>query len=344
MKYIYEEKLVSLVTPGWNGKSFVHRLLDSIIEQTYRPLQYIYVDDCSNDGTIDVVKSYATKFREKGIDFTLIERKENGGLSEAVMTGLQYVRGEFFSCPEYDDLLFPKSVEKRVLYLQKHPDCAVVTADAWVVPESDLNIRTHRISNNNINRFDRNHFYQSCLSRSIYNAACYMVRSEMFDETHLGRRFHSSRIGSNQQILLPLYYHWNRGFIEEPLSLFVMRSNSVSHSNKSTLNQNLDRIEEYRRNILLTLETIDMPNEDRDCYKRQIYLKYQKDYMDLGFKYRNKEVFWSAYRCLDKAGELPTCSKEQKMLMESTLLYTLYNFKNYMLNIIYRVYNKIHFM
>ena len=56
--------LVSLVTPGWNGKLFIHRLLDSIIAQTYRPIEYIYVDDGSTDGTAEVVKSYSEKFRE----------------------------------------------------------------------------------------------------------------------------------------------------------------------------------------------------------------------------------------------------------------------------------------
>lgn len=327
MTYTQEKGLVSLVTPGWNGKSFVCRLLDSIIQQTYRPLQYIYVDDCSNDGTLEILKSYETKFRENGIDFTLVERKENGGLSEAVMTGLQYVRGEFFSCPEYDDVLFPSSVEKRVLYLQKHPDCAVVTADAWVVPESDLNIRTHRISNNNINRFDRNHFFQSCLSRSIYNAACYMVRSEMFDKTHPERRFYSSRIGTNQQILLPLYYYWNRGFIEEPLSLFVQRNNSVSHGNNSTLKQKLDRLEEYHRILFLTLDTIEMLDEDKECYKRQIEINFHKDYIKLGFDYYNKELFQCAYKYLEREGALPDEFVKKKRMMNSILSYKLYKYK-----------------
>lgn len=39
--------LVSLITPGWNGVSFVGRLLDSILNQTYPNMEYIYIDDGS---------------------------------------------------------------------------------------------------------------------------------------------------------------------------------------------------------------------------------------------------------------------------------------------------------
>ena len=101
--------IVSLVTPGWNGKAFVHRLLDSIIAQTYRPIQYIYVDDGSTDGTAEIVKGYEEKFKEAGIDFLFIHQ-ENAGMCKALMNGFQYVKGAYLSNPEYDDILFPETL------------------------------------------------------------------------------------------------------------------------------------------------------------------------------------------------------------------------------------------
>lgn len=318
MAYTYEKGLVSLITPGWNGKIFVHHLLDSLLLQTYRPLQCIYVDDCSTDGTVEIVKSYEQKFKNADIRFILVRRDKNGGLSESVMTGLQYVEGEFFSCPEYDDILMPNSVEEKVKYLQKHPKCAVVVSDAWVVSEGSLNKREQLISHKDINRFDLNHFHQSCLSRSIYNAACLMIRTSMFDETHPTRKFFSSRMAANQQILLPLYYHWNRGFIDVPLSLFVIRSDSVSHSNNATLQQKLDRLEEYHKILFTTLDSIEMLDEDRELYKHQIDVNFQKDYIELGFNYENRELFNSAYLFLEKEGELPDGSNRKKLILNNT--------------------------
>ena len=77
-----EHPLVSIITPGWNGKRFVHRLLDSILIQTYDNMEYIYIDDGSTDGTKDIVLSYKEKFENRGIPFIYVY-KENGGLCRA---------------------------------------------------------------------------------------------------------------------------------------------------------------------------------------------------------------------------------------------------------------------
>lgn len=301
MKYNYQDNLVSLVTPGWNGKQFVHRLLDSIITQTYRPIEYIYVDDGSSDGTAKIVQAYKEQFKTAGIDFKFVQQ-ENGGISEALMTGFQHVTGKYLSCPEYDDILLPTSVEKRVQYLQNHPDCAVVSADAWVVTENNIEERKNKISHNNPNRFDRNHFYQALMSNSIFNAACNMLRMDLFDKTHTDRKIFSSRIAPNQQILLPLYYHYNRGFIEEPLSIFLIRQGSVSHPQK-TLEIELNRDIEYRNILFHTLESIDMPNDLLELYKKRVEINVQKDFVWFGYIYNDLALLENGLRFLEQHNE-----------------------------------------
>lgn len=317
----YKDNLVSLITPGWRGKEFVHRLLDSILAQTYRPIEYFYVDDCSGDGTIDIVRGYAKKFRDAHIDFQVIERQENGGLSETIMEGLQKIHGEFFSCPEYDDILFPTSVEKRVDYLRNNSQCAVVTADAWVVSESNLEKKVQLISRNNPNRFDKNHFNASLVTQSIYNSACIMIRTEMFDKTHPDRRFFSSRMGINQQVLLPLYYHYERGFISEPQSLFVQREESVSHSCNKTLQERLTKLKEYHHIIFSTLDSINMPDEERDVYKKTVDTNFHKDYIQLGFEYNDGSMFFDSYSYLKNEGELPVDADEKYAIISSPFKY-----------------------
>ena len=298
---MYIKDLVSLVTPGWNGKNFVHRLLDSIIEQTYRPIEYIYVDDGSTDGTVDIVSSYKDKFKKANIDFKLIQR-ENGGICEALMTGFQHVTGEYMSCPEYDDILLPNSIEEKLKYLKEHPDCAVVTADAWIVTENTLNIRQRLISHKNPNRFDRNHFYQALMSNSIFNAACHLIRMDLFDQTHKNRRIYSSRIAPNQQILLPLYYYYNRGFIEEPLSLFLERQGSVSHPQK-TFEIEMQREIEYKNILFNTLESISMPIDLLNLYKKRVSINVYKDYLWFGYTYDKIELFEDSLTYLEENNE-----------------------------------------
>lgn len=297
----YQADLVSLVTPGWNGKDFVHRLLDSILAQTYRPIQYIYVDDGSTDGTTETVLEYENRFRNAGIDFIFVQQ-ENKGLCEALMTGFQYVEGAFLSNPEYDDFLLPTSVEKRVKYLKAHPDCAVVVADAWLVEENDLENRTRYISGKNPNRFDRNHFYQSLMSNTIFNAACYMVCMNRFDETHPNRKLLYYPYGSNQQVLLPLYYHWNRGFIDEPLSVSVSRNGSLSKK-KNSFSDDVERDLAYKDLLYSILDGIEMPDSDRLLYKERVEINVQKDFYYFGNKYGEKEFADKAKQFLMNCNE-----------------------------------------
>lgn len=318
--------LVTLITPGWNGKQFVHRLLDSIIAQTYRPIQYIYVDDCSTDGTIDVIESYRQKFEEAGIDFTLIRHEKNKGLSETVMTGLQSARGEFFSNPEYDDILMPTSVEKKVRYMQEHSDCGAVVAQAWCVYDNDLEDRSRLIATNS-NRFETKHFMSCLTSQTVFNAACMLIRTSAYDKTHPNRRFYASRFGPNQQILLPIYYHYDHGFIDEPLSLFVERSESISHSGNKTLQQNLDSIEEYRQIRERTLRTIDMSVTELQKYIGIVERLVNRNWVVLGFQYQDEELLDRGYQYLENNNLLDEEVRRLHKLMHSFIHYNLYRLK-----------------
>jgi glycosyltransferase involved in cell wall biosynthesis len=261
------------------------------------------VDDGSTDGTTETVLGYETRFCNAGIDFIFVHQ-ENKGLCEALMAGFQHVEGTFLSNPEYDDFLLPTSVEKRVKYLKAHPDCAAVVADAWIVEENDLANRTRYISGKNPNRFDRNHFYQCLMSNTIFNAACYMVRMDCFDQTHKDRKLIPYPYGSNQQILLPLYYHWNRGFIDEPLSVCVSRQNSLSKKENS-FSANVERDLAYRDLLFSILDSIEMQEEDRLLYKHRVEINVQKDFLHFGTKYNNKDFAEKARRYLEACGELP---------------------------------------
>ena len=285
--------LVSLITPGWNGITFVHRLLDSILAQTYLNIEYIYVDDGSTDGTKDVVLSYKSRFEARGISFKYIYKK-NGGVSSAVQEGLKYVNGKYLGWPEYDDILTPDSIEKRVEFLEEHDDCAVVTCDAWLLDEHNTNKILGVLSRKNPNRFDRNHFVQALLSNTIFTAACHLVRMDVFDKTHPDRKIFSSWIGPNWQMLLPLYYNHNRGFIDEPLVYYLVRENSISHSH-DTIEKQINAIEEYQRILYDVIDKIEMPTNDRRVYKKMIENKYAKDWCALGYKYNNKEIFDRGY-------------------------------------------------
>jgi glycosyltransferase involved in cell wall biosynthesis len=61
-----EEPLISVALCTYNGEKFISQQLDSILCQTYKYLEIIIVDDCSTDGTFNIVRSYAKKDSRTG--------------------------------------------------------------------------------------------------------------------------------------------------------------------------------------------------------------------------------------------------------------------------------------
>lgn len=292
-KQISSNPLISVLTPGWNGKEFVHRLLDSLLEQTYDNFEYIYVDDGSTDGTKDIVLSYENKFLNKGISFKYIY-KENGGLCSAIQEGLKHVKGKYLCWPEYDDILLPNAMEARVNFLETHPDCAVVTCDALITPIENLNKSIGLLSGNNSNRYDRNHFVQLLTGNSIFTAACHMVRMDVFDATHPNREIYQSRVGAIWQMLLPIYYKYNRGYIETPLVKWVIRKDSISNKKRS-LNKGIELIEEFYMIRINVLRSMEIPVEDKELYIKLVQKNTADSWIKNGLIYRNKDMFYRGY-------------------------------------------------
>ena len=61
-----ENPLVSIITPCYNGENVMHRLLDSILSQTYSNIEFILINDGSTDHSEEIWYQYEKKFNEKG--------------------------------------------------------------------------------------------------------------------------------------------------------------------------------------------------------------------------------------------------------------------------------------
>lgn len=91
---------VSVIVPVYNGETYIGRCIDSIINQTYRDLEIIIVDDGSHDDTYEICKGY-----EQQDDRITVYRRENEGVSAARNYGLQKATGTYVQFVDADDYL-----------------------------------------------------------------------------------------------------------------------------------------------------------------------------------------------------------------------------------------------
>lgn len=93
-------EVVSIIIPVYNVKDYLHRCLDSILNQTYSALEVIVIDDGSTDGSGKICDYYAAK--DKRI---FVLHKENEGVSKARNVGLEKMTGKYFCFVDSDDYI-----------------------------------------------------------------------------------------------------------------------------------------------------------------------------------------------------------------------------------------------
>lgn len=108
------EKLISIITPMYNGEKFVEQTIESVLNQTYRSWEMIIIDDGSKDNSPEIVKEYAKKDSR-----ILFYSQSNKGSSAARNKGLAYAKGEYICFLDSDDLWDNEFLEIQVQFIEK---------------------------------------------------------------------------------------------------------------------------------------------------------------------------------------------------------------------------------
>lgn len=117
---------VSIIIPTYNVASYIIECLESVASQTYRgSLECIVVDDCGTDDSIALADNFIQHYLGK-IDFRILHREKNGGLSAARNTGLNKAKGEFVYFLDSDDYITPDCIESLVEVAKHFPKVEIV--------------------------------------------------------------------------------------------------------------------------------------------------------------------------------------------------------------------------
>ena len=124
--------LVSVLMTTFRTGARASVAIESVLQQSYRNIELIVVDDASGDDTPDMVQAWA----ERDQRVKLIRLRRNGGTYLAKNVGLQMARGEFVTCHDSDDWSHPLKIERQVRPLLENKQW-VATISHWVRMQDD---------------------------------------------------------------------------------------------------------------------------------------------------------------------------------------------------------------
>lgn len=112
---------VSVVIPAYNCESFIAETLSSILNQTYKDIEIIVIDDGSTDRTTQIAASFGDTVR--------VVQKPNAGVCKARNAGIAEARGEFICLMDHDDYWFPEKLERQLGEMERHPEAGGVYSE-----------------------------------------------------------------------------------------------------------------------------------------------------------------------------------------------------------------------
>lgn len=108
---------ISIVTPSYNAEGLIGSTIESVIRQSFSDWEMLIVDDCSNDGTREVVSEWS----EKDSRIRLISLPENfGGPAGPRNVGVREAKGQYVAFLDADDIWHPSKLALQLQLAEKH--------------------------------------------------------------------------------------------------------------------------------------------------------------------------------------------------------------------------------
>ena len=170
-----KEKTVSVVIPVFNGQNYLDKALTSCLNQSYKNIEIVVVDDGSQDDSFEIVKNFIAKD-----DRVKYFRKENGGVASALNFGLKKISGNYLTWLSHDDTYHPKKIEEQIHEIQKYDSNTILFCDYSLMNKYGEIIQRIDLLQYNFLGFERNPLY--ALFQSSINGCSLFIPRNIFSK------------------------------------------------------------------------------------------------------------------------------------------------------------------
>lgn len=259
------EEKVSIIVPIYNMDQYLEKCIESIIEQSYKNIEIILI----NDGSIDKSEIICKKYQMKDCRIKLISSK-NKGVSNARNLGIEASTGEYIAFIDPDDTVNKKYIEKLLFHIKKYCCDVVFCLEKDVYPElkksCNISLKDEKSLSNN---FYKDFYF---IVEQFHASWGKLYKSSIIKKYNI--KFPLDIVVSEDHIFNQEYLKYVKtyGFLNEYLYNYYIRKNNSASRNISEKHflseiENLKRKKEYLNNELFLVDKKE---------KEKYLLKYTK--------------------------------------------------------------------
>jgi len=164
-----KKPLISVIIPTYNRAYILSKAIESVLNQTFKDLELIVVDDGSTDETPYLVSKYPI----------IYVRKPHRGVSHTRNVGVLKAKGDFIAFLDSDDAFVEDKLEKQIKFFEKYPDYKIVQTDEiWYKGDKKINPKK-------IHQKAEGWFFDRAIKLCVVSISTVLIKREVFSEIGL---------------------------------------------------------------------------------------------------------------------------------------------------------------
>jgi glycosyltransferase involved in cell wall biosynthesis len=202
--------LVSVVIPVYNGSRFLRKAIDSVLGQTYSPVQVVAVDDGSVDNSPEVIRSYGSS--------VVYIWQRNSGVAHARNNGLSAAQGELIAFLDQDDWWCPDKIRRQVEIFIENPDVGLVHTEAAHYDNPTATF-VERFNPNRSDLLAGRCYERLLVGNAIFNSSV-MIRKSVLDTAGVFDTQIEGNTIQDYDLWLRIARHSSLAYIPEELTIY----------------------------------------------------------------------------------------------------------------------------
>lgn len=238
-----QQPLVSILLIAMNHEKFIEQACKSILNQSYKNLEVIFLDNNSNDKTFEIADLF---FKEAKIKYIGLKNKENKGVSENLNILVANSNGNYVSILSGDDWYEEANIESRLQFLLKN-DLDVVLADGYKFIESKQEKKDVYSNKRKLKVIQTIHDYYNV--NLVNNISCnvgFFTKREILTKHKFDEQVHAEDWDINLRLSKEGYKF---GFLDRKTFNYRILNTSLSHNVDLMRNSFLKVTEKYQTEI-----------------------------------------------------------------------------------------------
>lgn len=276
------EPLVSIIVSCYNHEKYIEECILSIVNQTYKNIELIVIDDGSKDNSPAILERL-----QKQYGFFL-EIQSNVGISKTLNKAIRnHAHGKYIDGCGSDDFLALDKVEKQVTFLENHPDCAMVFGKVHMVDEKSSIIKEPVIFQP-FPEAEKTISFDFLLDNNCIPALTVMLRRETWEQCG---GYKENMSIEDYDMWLKVAYHGKIVYLNDYFAYYRWHGENVSTQIKKIYGETWELIQSWKDRMTPEVARKILPR--RDSYTFSVLArKYKKDALKY---FKPNHTYWDSY-------------------------------------------------